>query len=286
MSDHNAAVTRPARRKSLFIPRSISLTCGLIVLAIVVVVALFPGIFTHYDPTLTDPMSMLKAPSAAHWFGTDNYGRDIFARVIYGTRIDILIGVGCVIVPFIFGSLMGLFAGYYGGKVDAVIMRILDVFMAFPFLVMVIAIVAILGSGIRNMLIAMWVVGWKEYARLVRSEVLVARQSEYVQAAKTMGYSELRVLLRHIMPNVISSAIIYGASDIVMCMGTAASLSYLGIGVKPPTPEWGAIINEGKAFIQTAWWITVIPGAVLAFVGWGFSMLGDGLSDLLRADGQ
>ena len=130
----------------------------------------------------------------------------------------------------------------------------------------------------------MWIVGWKEYTRLIRSEVLVAKQSEYVQSARTMGYSDLRIMLRHILPNVISSAIVYAASDIVMCMGTAASLSYLGIGVEPTTPEWGAIINGGKSFINSAWWITVIPGAVLAVVGWGFSMLGDGLSDLLRAD--
>ena len=261
-----------------------SLRLGILIVGLAILVALFPSLFSSYDPNVSDYAAMLQAPSKAHLFGTDNYGRDLFARVIWGTRIDLLLGVGCVIVPFLFGSALGLLAGYYGGKVDAVIMRILDIFMAFPFLVMVIAIVAILGNGTRNLIIAMWAVGWKEYTRLVRSEVLVAKQSEYVQAAKTLGYSELRIILRHITPNVISSSIVYGASDIVMCMGTAASLSYLGLGVQPPTPEWGAIINGGKSFLSTAWWITVIPGAVLAFVGWGFSMLGDGLSDLLRAD--
>ncbi len=263
---------------------SISLRLGILIVGFAVVVALFPSLFTSLDPNASDYAAMLQAPSREHLFGTDNYGRDLFARVIWGTRIDLLLGIGCVIVPFLFGSALGLLAGYYGGRVDAFIMRILDIFMAFPFLVMVIAIVSILGNGTRNLVIAMWAVGWKEYTRLVRSEVLVAKQSEYVQAAKTLGYSELRIILRHITPNVISSSIVYGASDIVMCMGTAASLSYLGLGVQPPTPEWGAIINGGKSFISTAWWITVIPGAVLAAVGWGFSMLGDGLSDLLRAN--
>lgn len=264
--------------------RSPSFVVGTVIVALAVFVAAFPQLLTSLDPIVSDQAAMLLPPSAQHWFGTDNYGRDLFARVVYGTRIDLLIGLGCVIVPFIFGSFLGLIAGYYGGKVDAVIMRILDVFMAFPFLIMVIAIVAVLGRGTRNLLIAMWVVGWKEYTRLIRSEVLVAKQSEYVQSARTMGYSDLRIMLRHILPNVISSAIVYAASDIVMCMGTAASLSYLGIGVEAPTPEWGAIINGGKTFITSAWWITVIPGAALAIVGWGFSMLGDGLSDLLRAD--
>lgn len=271
------------RRLSLW-QRSPSLVMGLVIVAVAVFVAVFPQLLTSVDPYAYDQSAMLLGPSAQHWFGTDNYGRDLFSRVVYGTRIDLLIGLGCVVVPFVFGSLLGLIAGYYGGKVDAAIMRVLDVFMAFPFLIMVIAIVAILGPGTRNLLIAMWIVGWKEYTRLIRSEVLVAKQSEYVQSARTMGYSDLRIMLRHILPNVISSAIVYAASDIVMCMGTAASLSYLGIGVEPTTPEWGAIINGGKSFINSAWWITVIPGAVLAIVGWGFSMLGDGLSDLLRAD--
>ena len=143
-------------------------------------------------------------------------------------------------------------------------------------------VVAILGPGINNLLFAMWVVGWKEYTRLVRSEVLVIKNSEFVQAARTLGYSNARIMFRHILPNVISSSIVYGASDIVMCMMSAASLSFLGLGVPAPTPEWGAIIAGGKSFLGTAWWICVIPGLVMAVVGWGFSLFGDGLSDILR----
>lgn len=262
--------------------RSPSLLIGTIIVALTVLAAAFPQLFTDQDPLQLNPMAMLQAPSAEHLFGTDNFGMDIFTRVIYATRLDLLIGVGSAALPFVVGSLLGLVAGYYGGKFDAIIMRVLDVFVAFPFMVLAIAIVAILGNGVMNLLIAMWIVSWPPYTRLVRSEVLVAKNSEYAQAAKTLGYSDVKIIFRHILPNVISSSVVYFASDVVMCITTAASLSFLGLGVPAPTPEWGAIISGGKSFISTAWWITVCPGLVMAFVGLGFSLLGDGLNDLLR----
>ena len=262
--------------------RSPSLLVGTIIVVLTCIVAAFPQLFTSGDPLALNPMAMLQAPSAEHPFGTDNFGMDIYTRVIYATRLDLLIGVGSAGLPFIVGSLLGLFSGYYGGKFDAVMMRILDIFVAFPFMVLAIAIVAILGNGVMNLLIAMWIVSWPPYTRLVRSEVLVAKNSEYVQAAKTLGYSDMTIMFRHILPNVISSSIVYLASDIVMCIMTAASMSFLGLGVPTPTPEWGSIIAGGKSFISTAWWITVFPGLVMAFVGLGFSLLGDGLNDLLR----
>ena len=194
-----------------------------------------------------------------------------------------MIGVGAMIVPMIIGTVIGLVSGYYGGKLDSLLMRILDVFMAFPYYVLAISIVAILGAGTKNLFIAMWLVGWKEYTRLIRSEVLVVKNMEYVQAAKSLGYSDGKILLRHILPNVVSSSIVYGASDVVMCMLAGASMSFLGLGVQLPTPEWGAIISGGRAYIQTAWWITVFPGLLLIVSGLGFSLIGDGLSDLLRA---
>ena len=262
--------------------RSPSLLIGTIIVALTVVAAACPQLFTSQDPPQPNPMAMLQAPSAEHLFGTDNFGMDIFTRVIYATRLDLLIGVGSAALPFVVGSLLGLIAGYYGGKFDAIIMRVLDVFVAFPFMVLAIAIVAILGNGVMNLLIAMWIVSWPPYTRLVRSEVLVAKNSEYAQAAKTLGYSDMTIIFRHILPNVISSSVVYFASDVVMCITTAASMSFLGLGVPAPTPEWGAIISGGKSFISTAWWITVCPGLVMAFVGLGFSLLGDGLNDLLR----
>ena len=262
--------------------RSPSLLVGAVIVALTCVVAAWPQLFTSGNPLQINPMAMLQAPSLEHPFGTDNFGMDIYTRVIYATRLDLLIGVGSAGLPFVVGSLLGLVAGYYGGKFDAVIMRILDIFVAFPFMVLAIAIVAILGNGVMNLLIAMWIVSWPPYTRLVRSEVLVAKNSEYVQAAKTLGYSDATIIFRHILPNVISSSIVYLASDIVMCIMTAASMSFLGLGVPTPTPEWGAIISAGKSFISTAWWITVFPGLVMAVVGLGFSLLGDGLNDLLR----
>ena len=279
---------KPAKSKSRRVPiwrRSPSLVVGAVIVLFTCIVAAFPSLFTSQDPLAINPSQMLQAPSAAHLFGTDNFGYDVFTRVVYATRLDLLIGVASAGLPFIVGSLLGLVAGYYGGKFDAIMMRILDVFVAFPFMVLAIAIVAILGNGVSNLIIAMWIVSWPPYTRLVRAEVLVAKNSEYVQAAKTLGYSDLTIMFRHILPNVISSSIVYLASDIVMCIMSAASMSFLGLGVPSPTPEWGAIISGGKGFISTAWWITTLPGLVMAVVGLGFSLLGDGLNDLLVGRG-
>jgi peptide/nickel transport system permease protein len=262
--------------------RNPSFVIGAVIVLFACLVAAFPQWFTDYDPTAIDVTSKFLPPSSEHWFGTDKYGFDIYARVIYATRLDLLIGVGSVALPFVVGSLLGLLAGYYGGKFDTIVMRILDIFMAFPFMVLAIAITAVLGKGIINLLIAMWIVSWPPYTRLVRSEVLIAKNSEYVQAAKTLGYSNARIMFRHILPNVISSSIVYAASDIVMCIMTAATLSFLGLGVPVGTPEWGSIISDGKSFIQTYWWISTMPGLVMLVVGLGFSLLVDGLNDLLR----
>jgi len=275
-----------SRKEIPIFKRSINLNIGILLVLIIMLPVIFPHFIATHNPTAVSFQDMLKAPSGEHFFGTDNYGRDIFSRVIWATRIDMTIGVLATIVPFIVGSLLGLLAGYYGKWVDNILMRILDIFMAFPFIVLVIAIVAILGPGIKNLYIAIWVVGWKYYARLVRSEVLVIKNSEFIQAAKVLGYTDARILFRHILPNVLSSSIVFAASDVVMCMITAASLSFLGLGVQPPTPEWGAIIAEGKAFISSAWWITVFPGMFFVIAGTGVSLIGDGLSDILRTKGR
>lgn len=276
----------PCKRSMAIWGRSPSLNAGIIVVGIVLIFACFPRLITSLSPTDQDADALLKAPSLAHLFGTDNFGRDIFARVVCGTRIDLIIGLLAMIVPFVTGSLIGLVAGYYGKWVDSLLMRILDVFMAFPFIVLVIAIVAILGPGLNNLYIAIWLVGWKDYARLVRSEVMVAKSAEYVQAAKVLGFSDARILLRHILPNVLSVSIVFAAADVVMCMLSGASLSFLGLGVQPPTPEWGALISEGRAYLAQAWWLCAFPGLALVVAGTGFSLLGDGLSDLLRTKGR
>lgn len=248
------------------------------VLILVLLMAAVPWLFTGYDPLTQDMTALLQPPSAAHFFGTDNFGRDVFARVVYGARLDLEIGFFAMLIPAVFGTAVGIAAGYFGGKVDAVIMRILDVFIAFPTMVLAIAIVAILGSGVKNLFLAIWLVGWREYTRLVRSDVLVIRSSEYVEAAKSLGYSDLRIMFRHIFPNVASTVLVYAVSDIMMCMLMGASMSFLGLGVPTPTPEWGAIISEGKNYMMTAWWIVTLPGIMLALTGISISVAGQKLS--------
>ena len=283
-----------------------SFVIGLLIVLVVILMALFPQFIAPYDPIATDVTVSNQAPSAAHWFGTDFYGRDIFSRVIWGTRIDLLIGVLGVVIPFLVGGMIGLLAGYYGGFLDSLLMRITDIMMAFPFTILVITIMAILGQGLINLFIALWLVGWMSYAKLVRSEVLVLKDLKKGFEGRTLfdhvnllveggerigllgdnGISDARILFRHLLPNVISSAVVFAASDVVMCMLTGASMSFLGLGVSPPTPEWGSILNEGRNFIPFAWWPTLFPGLFLAVSGVGFSLLGDGLTDFLRTKGR
>ena len=259
---------------------------GVVIVVIALILAIFPAQIAPYDPTEVVITARTKAPSPEHLFGTDNYGRDIFSRVVWGTRIDLSIGFFGVLIPLIIGSIIGLLAAWYGGWLDSLLMRISEIMMAFPFTILVIAIITILGTGTINLFIALWLVGWMSYARLVRAEVLTLKNSEFIEAARVAGFSNARILLRHVLPNVISSSIVFAASDMVMCMLTGASMSFLGLGVQPPTPEWGAILNEGRTYITYASWMTFFPGLVLAITGVGLSLLGDSLTDILRRKGR
>lgn len=259
---------------------------GFVLLALILLMAFFPFLFTGKDPYEQDLMNALLAPSGEHWFGTDQYGRDVFARVIYGTSVDLKIGFLAMLVPFFTGCLIGLLAGYYGGWVDALVMRIQDIMTAFPFTILVIAIITILGPNISNLYIAVWLVGWKDYTKLVRSEVLSEKNLDYVQAARVMGFSNLRIMIRHLLPNTIRSAVVYAISDIMMCMLVGASLSFLGLGVQPPIPEWGAMITEGRPFILSAWWTCAFPGLALAVTGTALSLAGEAVSRVLTDDGR
>ncbi len=266
--------------------RPYALIIGSVMFAIVLLMAFFPSLFTKFDPLEQNFSIALKAPSAEHIFGTDNYGRDLFTRVVYGARIDLKIGFLAMIVPFFVGSFIGLVAGWFGGWVDALIMRIQDIMTAFPFTILVIAIISILGRSESNVYIAIWLVGWKDYTKLVRSEVLVEKNSEYIQAVRSLGFSDFRIMFRHILPNTINSAVVYAVSDVMLCMLVAASLSFLGLGVQPPSPEWGAIISEGRPFILNAWWMCALPGLALAFTGTSLSLMGEGISHVLTNDGR
>jgi peptide/nickel transport system permease protein len=248
----------------------------------VVLIALFAPLIAPYGPQATDYDARLRPPSRDHLLGTDNLGKDLLSRIIYGARIDLQVGVISVLLPFVIGTVLGCLAGYYGGWVDTVVMRIVDVVVAFPFIVLVIGIVAMLGPGLRNLFIGIGLVGWVAYARLVRGEILVAKNQEYVLAAKTLGNGSARIIGRHILPNVIAPAVVFAMSDAVLNILLGAALSFLGLGVQPPTPEWGSMIQEARNFIRQAWWMPTFPGLAIIVTGIAFSVLGDGLAERLQ----
>lgn len=262
--------------------RSRNLMLGLGILLVLVLVAIFAPVLTPYDAYSNDYDNTLQSPSLRHPFGTDNFGRDVFTRVLYGTRIDLRVGVIAVIAPFVIGVFLGTLSGYFGGFTDTVVMRAVDVVQAFPTIILIIAVIAILGPGLNNMYIAVAVVAWVIYARLVRGEILVEKQQEYVEAARALGNNDWRVMRKHLLPNVITSSIVFAMADIALYILLAASLSFLGLGARPPTPEWGAMITEGQAFMTTAWWMSALPGLAIVITGIALSLVGDGLSDVLR----
>ncbi|NEI32433.1 ABC transporter permease subunit [Rhizobium leguminosarum] len=246
------------------------------------VMALAASAIAPYDPNAIDIMNMLSPPSAAHLFGTDQVGRDVFSRVLFASRVDLLLCVAGVLPPLLIGTMIGLLSGYFGGGVDTVFMRIYDLTVAFPFFVLVLAIVGVLGPGLLNFILALTLVGWVSYARLVRAQVLTIRESEYIQAAKCLGYSPATILSHHVLPNAIGPVIAYAASDAVLVMLAGASFGFLGMGAQPPLAEWGVMIADGQAFVQQAWWICLFPGLAAISLGLGFALLGDGLGQIQR----
>jgi peptide/nickel transport system permease protein len=250
-----------------------------------IVGAVAAPLITAYDPLRIDSATGLKPPSAQHIFGTDQLGRDIFARVLYGARVDLQIGFIGVTIPLIAGTVIGLLAGFYGGILDAIVGRAVDIVTAFPFLVLVIAIVAMLGPGLVNLYIAISLVSWVAYARIVRAETLLHKTREYALAARSLGFRDGRIMFRHILPNVIAPAIIFGVSDFVLDVLLGASIGFFGLGVQPPTPEWGVMIAEGRNFILTAPWVVVFPGIAIILVGFFMSLIGDALADSIRRVG-
>lgn len=259
-----------------------SLLLGILILSAILGLSLLAPLISPYDPIATDYGAALQPPGPAHLFGTDNFGRDVFTRTIYAARIDLQLGFFSVIFALLLGSTLGLLAGFLGGWVDTAIMRLLDTVVAFPFLVLQIGIVAMLGPGVRNMYIGLTLVGWTAYTRLIRGEILVVRKLEYMDAARALGYKPARQILRHALPNVITPTITFAMSDMVLCILAATALSFLGLGVQPPDPEWGQMITEGKIFIVNAWWLVTFPGLAIVLTGIGLSLLGDGVADHLR----
>lgn len=275
-----AAIIRPVSRLRFSgYPRVFH--TGLVIVLFWVVLAVAADLIAPFDPNAQNVSNVLQPPSLTHWFGTDNFGRDVLSRVIHGTRVDLKMGLIGVILPFILGTIIGALSGYFGRFADVVLMRVLDVMLSFPWLVLLIAIITVLRPGLVSFYIAITLVGWVSYARLVRAQTLVLKKSDFVQAAVNLGYGHLRILFRHILPNALVPSIVFSMSDVVLVILAGSAISFLGLGVQPPTAEWGVMIAEGQNFMTTAWWITAFPGLSIVFLALGFSLLADGLGEKL-----
>jgi len=256
---------------------------GLVWVVFVVVVTLSADLWVpryFADPVSTE-FAGLESPSADHPFGTDRIGRDVFSRVIYGARVSLAVGILAVSISVLIGLIMGALSGYYGGLLDAFVMRTADIFFAFPYVLFAIVLLAILGPSYRNVFIAIGILGWPSIARVFRSSILSVKENEYVDAARAMGASDLRIMTRHILPNAIAPIIVYGTMSIGGAIITEAALSYLGMGVQPPTPSWGMMLSEAKALMGPAPWLTIYPGFAILTTVLAFVLMGDGLRDAL-----
>jgi peptide/nickel transport system permease protein len=263
---------------------SFTLWLGVGIVAFIAFVSFAAPLLGFHNPNEQHLLDALQPPSRAHPMGTDALGRDILTRVVYGGRIDLTFAFVTTIVPFALGVLLGCWAGYRGGWLDTVVNRLVDVVVAFPFIVLILAIVTITGPGLKGAYIGVFAVGWALYARLTRGEMLVEREKEYILAARTLGYSPRRIVLRHALPNVLRASIVFSMADVVLNILLLSSLSYLGLGAIPPSPEWGALVADGKDLILTNWWVATMPGLVIVLTGIAFSLIGDGLADRLGRD--
>ncbi|PZR95891.1 MAG: D,D-dipeptide ABC transporter permease [Stutzerimonas stutzeri] len=256
---------------------------GLAIVVSLLLIAAFAPLIAQHDPLAQALDQRLLAPSAKHWFGTDALGRDIFSRVVYGARVTLVIVMLVVITVGPVGLLIGCAAGYFGGWVDTVLMRITDVFLAFPRLVLALAFVAALGPGLENAVIAIAVTAWPPYARVARAETMIIRNADYISAMRLQGASQMRIVLKHVVPMCMPSLIVRTTFDMAGIIITAAGLGFLGLGAQPPIPEWGAMISTGREQIFDQWWVATFPGIAICVVALGFNLLGDGLRDVLDA---
>jgi peptide/nickel transport system permease protein len=258
-------------------PTSVKIGAGIV--GVLALAALFAPLIAPYGPNEIDITSLLSSPSSQHLFGTDDTGRDVFSRTLYGLRLDLVLVLLVTYVPLPFAVLAGALAGYFGGWIDQVVSRLADVMISFPFIILVIAVVAIVGPGVEGFLIGVPLAAWALYARLARSEMLVVREQPYMMATTALGYSKTRAILKHGLPNVLRPCLVYSTIDLVGNLILLSGLSYLGFGVQPPTAELGGIIADGQGYLLTAWWIATLPGLVLVLFGVGVGLIGEGLSD-------
>jgi len=252
---------------------------GFIGLSLLILSAIFAPLLAPYPPTQLDYDHPLEAPSSAHWMGTDDLGRDIFSRVLYGGRESLKVGLIGVTIAVIGGVCLGMLAGFYGGWLDNLIMRIVDIMLAFPYILLLLSIVAVLGPGLGTVMIALGLAGIPFYTRLIRGSVLAAKNFEYVTAARVVGVSPFAIMFRHILPNIIAPVIVYATLDLGGSIMATSGLSYIGLGAQPPSPEWGAMLNAGRKFIMQAGWMSIYPGLMIFFAILFVNLIGDGLRD-------
>ena len=254
---------------------------GLLVALVLVLVAAFAPWLASHDPAAQDLAAALQAPGAGHWLGTDEYGRDVFSRLVYGARITLYIITLVTVVVGPIGLLVGTVSGYFGGAVDTVFMRLTDIFISFPSLVLALAFIAALGPGLEHAVVAIALTSWPPIARLARAETLALRQADFVVAVQLQGASAARIIVRHIVPMCLSSVIIRLTMNMASIILTAAALGFLGLGAQAPSPEWGAMISTGRRYMLECWWLVAVPGAAIMLVSLAFNLLGDGLRDIL-----
>jgi peptide/nickel transport system permease protein len=269
-----------------FIFANRQINAGLAVVAVFACVALFAPILAPHGPAMQNLSEDLQAPGSGHPFGQDKLGRDVMSRVIYGARVSLLVGVSVAGLSAAIGLVIGGIAGYAGGRIDDLLMRAIDILLAFPGILLAIGLSAVLGPSLRNVLLALCAIGWTGYARLVRAEVLSWREREFVNAAVALGAAPLRVLSRHIVPQLLTPLAVQITFGMAAAIVSEASLSFLGLGVQPPTPSWGAMINEGRSFLLVAPHVALFPGLAITFTVLGFTLLGDGLRDALDVAGS
>jgi peptide/nickel transport system permease protein len=254
---------------------------GLVILGLVVLCAIFAPLISPYDPLKQDYLAIAQAPSRAHWLGTDDLGRDVLSRIIYGSRVSLQVGAISVVIAVVFGAVLGLLSGYVGGVVDEVIMRFVDAVQAFPGLILALGLTAALGPSIRNVMIAIGFISSPTIARLARAQTLSIRESEYVSAARVSGASASRIIARHIWPNATSPIIVQATLLVATAIVTEASLSFLGVGVQPPTPSWGSMLRTGSQYLEVAPWLAFAPGVAIFLTVLSFNFIGDGLRQVL-----
>lgn len=278
-----AKLSAPTGQRSLFmrlVRNRLSLV-GMIITLVVVLVAIFAPMLAPYDPIKINLIERLKPPSAEHWMGTDNFGRDILSRVIYGTRITLQIGVVSVALGTVLGLVIGALAGFLGGQVDTVLMSLMDSIYAFPAILLALALVAAFGPSLVTVMTAIAIVRIPIFARMVRASVLAERNMEYVTAARALGLQELYILIRHILPNIVTPMIVVTTTYFATAIVVEASLSFLGLGVPPPAASWGVMLNDGRQFMEKVPHVVIFPGAAISLTVLGFNLLGEGLRDVL-----